>query len=159
PPVHVEHIDLGELHLWENRGELLVRNLSDVASSVELKVTVNCGEKEERTFYSHVVSAALPAAEPSRIKFSFPFDPEDYKFHHLHLELKAAGSRDPFFRATYRFGRGQVGWLLQIDDRREGPPVPNPDPSDPEFMKKKRLYIVRKLPRFVRKTTAHGAPS
>jgi hypothetical protein len=160
PPVHVEQVDLGELHLWENRGELLVRNPSGVPSSVELKVTVTCGEKEDRTFYSHEVSAALPASsDRTAIKFSFPFDPEDYKFHHLHLELKAAGKRDPFWRATYRFGRGQVGWLLQIDDRREGPPIPNPDPSDPEFMKKKRLYIVRNIPRFVRKSTAQGAPS
>jgi hypothetical protein len=159
PEVHAEQIDLGELHLWENRGELFVRNLRDVPSVVSLNVTVKCGEKEERTFYTNSISATLPASQRASIKFSFPFDPEDYKFHHLHLELRSPSRSTPLWRSTYRFGRGQVGWLLQIDDRREGPPVSNPDPGDPAFMQKKRSYIVRRLPRFVRKTTAQGAPS
>lgn len=159
PDLHAEQIDLGELHLWENRGELFVRNLRDVPSQVALNVTVKCGEKEERTFYTNSISATLPASQRTSIKFSFPFDPEDYKFHHLHLELRSPSRSVPLWRSTYRFGRGQVGWLLQIDDRREGPPVSNPDPGDPAFMQKKRSYIVRRLPRFVRKTTAQGAPS
>jgi len=39
------------------------------------------------------------------------------------------------------------------------PDAPPPDPADPDFAFKKRMQIVGRIPRFVRKTTAQGAPS
>ena len=171
PSIRVERVDLGEIKLWENRGELHVNNLTGAAAGVSVHVAVRCGENGDELFHNAVTPADIPAPDPTpnpspltgrgtgavRIPFVFPFNPEDYRFHHLHLELRCGAQS--VWKAVYRFGRGQVGWLLQIDDRREGPDAKNPAPGDPEFMAKKRRYIIRRLPRFLRKTTAQGAPS
>lgn len=158
PAAHVEQVDLGEIRLWDNRGTLYVRNLSGSPLDAKLSVRIDNGEKEEEDFHRSERAVMLGAgSECQRVAFEFPFNPEDYRWQHLHLELAGANG-EPIWNATYRFGRGQ-GWLLQIDDRREGPEVSNPDADDPDFMRKKRLYIIRRLPRFARKTTAQGAPS
>jgi hypothetical protein len=49
--------------------------------------------------------------------------------------------------------------MLHLDDRREGPAVESPSPMDPDFISRKRAWLIRKLPSFVRRTTAQGAPS
>lgn len=157
PLVHAEEVDLGEVKLWENRGALYLRNLSGAALQGSLRVAVNCREDESERFFENRQPVALSAqGEPQRVPFAYPLDPEDYKWQTLHLELSDAAG-EPLWSASYRFGRGQ-GILLQLDDRRESP-APNPLPGDPQFMQKKRRFILCTLPRFARKTTAQGAPS
>ena len=158
PKVQVERVDLGEIRLWDNRGKLELRNLSDQPVKLSLEVAVKTGEKEEDTFHTGSFSSNVEAGGQAEVPFEFPFDPEDYRWHFLHLDLKDENGALAW-SGSYRFGRGQVGWLLPIDDRREGPPAENPEPSDPDFMRKKRRYIIRKLPRFERRTTTQGAPS
>ncbi len=158
PPISVEQIDLGEIRLWENRGELLVRNHAKRDLDLTLKVAVECGAGEP-SFYSESKPVKLGASgDVQRVPFIFPFNPEDYRWNSLNLELTGA-DRIPLWKGSYNFGRGWPGWLLPIDDRREGPDVPNPTPEDPQFMANKRRYIIRRLPRFIRKTTTQGAPS
>ena len=161
PSIAVDQVDLGDVRLWENRGELVLRNR--VERNVELTLNVSVrgavGASETRPFYSSSTPLKLHASsDAARVPIAFPFNPDDYRWNNLHLELTSAKG-ETVWRADYLFGRGWPGWLLPIDDRREGPDVPNPSPDDPEFMANKRRYIIRRLPRFVRKTTAQGAPS
>ncbi|MCZ7647132.1 MAG: hypothetical protein M5U26_18060 [Planctomycetota bacterium] len=157
PAVHVEEVDLGEdVKLWENRGALFVRNLAGTPLRVRLEVRVACLEDESEAFHRAETDVNLAAEGLTRVPLAFPLDPEDYKWQHLSLALRDAGGA-ALWGATYRFGRGQ-GLLLQLDDRRETP-APNPRPGEPGFMQQKRRYILCRLPRFARKTTAQGAPS
>jgi hypothetical protein len=159
PRIHVEKIDLGELKLWENRGALFIRNCSGKSISGRMEVTVSTGPKEEHTFYSGSIKTEIPGAtsEPFRLPFVFPFDPREFKYQHLHVTLRDE-SGVQLWTGTYR-GAYEHGWMLHLDDRREGPPVENPGPADPDFIDKKRAWLIRKLPKFIRKTTAQGAPS
>ncbi|MCW8129005.1 MAG: hypothetical protein KIS92_01345 [Planctomycetota bacterium] len=158
PAVHAEQIDLGELRLWQNRGTLWLRNLSGQTLGANLTVRVANGEHEEEAFFTGFSKVPLEAAsERQRLDFAFPFNPEDYRWQHLHLDLRDEAGAS-LWSAAYRFGRGQ-GWLLQLDDRRDGPPCPSPAPGEIDFMRKKRAFIMRRLPRFVRLSTAQGAPS
>jgi hypothetical protein len=158
PFVHVEKADLGELRLWDNRGVLHLRNLKTEAQTLRLDVTVKTGQRDEKMFYSHSQSVELPAHVPNvAVPFHFPFDTRDWKYHALFLTLSdKSGAR--IWEGAYRVGY-ETGWMLHIDDRREGPPVPNPAPGDSDFAAKKRAYIIRRLPKFVRATTTQGAPS
>jgi hypothetical protein len=159
PAVSVEQVDLGELHLWENWGELRIMNRAQQTADLTLEITVRSGANVEQLCFSDSVHAMLTKDDAGiSVPFSFPFDPQDYRWQQLELKL-SDNTRNIFWQARYLFGRGWPGWLLQIDDRREGPPAENPDASDPDFMAKKRTYIIRRLPRFLRKTTAQGAHS
>ena len=159
PVVHVDQVDLGEVRLWENRGTLHLRNLTSELQALRLDVTVKGGKNEEHTSYTHSHDFELATTSDPRaaIPFVFPFDPQEWKYQHLYLSIhNKAGAR--LWAGTYRIGY-ETGWMLHIDDHREGPAVANPAPEDPEFFRKKRAYIIRSLPKFVRKTTAQGAPS
>ena len=158
PGVHVDKADLGELRLWDNRGVLQLRNVSGEAQTLRLDVAVKTGPKDEQTFYSHSQAVELSAREPlTAVPFDFPFDTRDWKYHALQLSLSdQSGAR--VWAAAYRVCY-ETGWMLHLDDRREGPPAPNPAASDPEFLCKKRAYIIRRVPKFERVTTAQGAPS
>jgi hypothetical protein len=159
PQLYVERADLGELRLWENRGALLLQNLQGRPVEVLLRIEVRTGAADDKTFYTGSVRQTVPAKtnEPMRLAFSFPFDPADYKYTSLHLLLTDA-AETRLWSGAYRLGYEQ-GRNLHLDDRREGPPSASPSPADPDFHDKKRAYIMRRLPRFLRKTTAQGAPS
>jgi hypothetical protein len=159
PRIQVEKADLGDLKLWENRGALLVRNCSEKAIAAKLEVIVKTGPTEERTSYSKAQEVAIPAqtSEPLRVPFIFPFDPREWKYQHLHLTLRDSSGAQ-LWAGAYRVAY-EHGWMLHLDERREGPPVADPAPSDPDFIAKKRAWLIRKFPTFVRRTTAQGAPS
>jgi len=159
PRIHVERVDLGELRLWENRGALHIRNLSDAAIDAVLEVAVNTGPKEEHSYHRSRTEVRIPArsSEPFLCPLVFPLDQREFKYHHLHLTLEAADATR-LWRGSFRVGY-EHGWMVHLDDRREGPIPSDPAPQDSDFIAKKRAFIQRRIPRFVRKTTAQGAPS
>ena len=159
PPVGVEQVDLGALHLWENWGELRIVNRAPQAAGVTLDVSVRSGISAEQLVFSESLQVMLAEAETAAgVPFSFPFDPQDYRYQQLDLKLSDA-TQTVLWKARYLFGRGRPGWLLQIDEVRDGPPPENPGADDPDFMAKKRRYIIQRMPRILRRTTAQGAPS
>jgi hypothetical protein len=158
PSLHVERVDLGELRLWENRGFLHVRNRTGADLAVTVGIEVRSGERGECLYHRGAGAARIPVGEDAaRIPVAFPLDPEDWKWNEVRISLvDAAGELR--WSGGFRFGYGNT-WLLQLDDRREGPPPPDPVPGEPDFMAKKRRFILGRQPRFLRRTTAQGAPS
>jgi hypothetical protein len=159
PLINVERVDLGEVRLWENRGALHLRNVSGAVIDAELDVVVRNGPKDEHAFYTGMVRAQIPAETPVPfiVPFVFPFDAADYKYQFLKLTLRSKNGQR-LWAGGFRCGY-ETGTMLHTDVRRDGPETQNPEPGDPRFMQKKRDYIMRRLPRFMRKTTAQGAPS
>ena len=62
PCVAVEQIDLGELRLWENRGELLLRNTTPQAVELTLNVAVKGGADCTQSFFFRSAPLKLQAS-------------------------------------------------------------------------------------------------
>lgn len=84
----------------------------------------------------------------------------------LEIELKRAADGVVEWRGSYVLrteepGAKQGGAMpLRYLHRGEHPTPPvDPDPTDPDFLRKKAVFIAAGQPRFERRTTAQGAPS
>jgi hypothetical protein len=81
--------------------------------------------------------------------------PHNYEGAKLAVELRDAISGEILYRGTFPVGNHAN---LNTPTRRPDD-ARDPRPDDEDFYEKKRNYVLSRLPRFGRKTTAQGAPS
>jgi hypothetical protein len=81
--------------------------------------------------------------------------PHNYEAAKLALEVRDAASGDALYRGTFPIGNHAN--LNTPTARPDSARDPRPDEEG--FYEKKRNYVLSRLPRFCRKTTAQGAPS
>lgn len=89
---------------------------------------------------------------PVNLSYSMP---HNYERASLTLEVRDAASGRAYYRGHFPLGSHTD---LNVDNPHPASAA-NPHPGDSNFHEKKRNYILSRLPRFCRKTTAQGAPS
>ncbi len=153
--VTVRSIDWGALEYGDDTVTLaLAGGARD--REVELRATVAERDgKYSAATRSRAVRLAAGGKAQARAAFEVPFNLTGLV---VTLELADRASGELLYRAAWP--------LRSHGDLRVGRPheqaakgAPNPAPDDPRFHEKKVRFILSRLPKFRRRTTAQGAPS
>ena len=156
PPVTLERLGMGELTGSGGTATLWVRNPGGrkVSATAVIETITDHGLRPWRSSRKRF---AVPARDCVEVRVPYSFDVDGWADQRFRLRLL-----DKAGRVVYEGRRGfgyKNGQKLMVSFPRTKTAPPNPKPGDPEFMDKKRRYIIGRLPRFERVTTAQGAPS
>ncbi|MCF7838661.1 MAG: hypothetical protein K9N49_08530 [Candidatus Marinimicrobia bacterium] len=165
-PARVTRIDWGTLEYGANRVRMALSG-GGRACEVALRVTVrDSGEVGDPEFAYAVTTDSTPVElmPHGQVEVTAGFElPFEYPNVDVRLEMVERGRAGGFYRATFPLGNHNGLRVRQPSlrvARRTGAAAPrNPDPSDPDFHRRKRDFILSRLPRFRRRNTAGGAPS
>jgi hypothetical protein len=160
--VGVTAVDLGEPHWGENVARLAVSNRSVGARKVRVLGQVFLPVEE--VVYDRYEGVVLLAGGetrqltvPYRLSWRGRWPVYAEYCQRLSLRLEDAESKEPFHRSSYPVSF-EVG-VKPSERCGEGRDAPKPALRDPEFVAKKRAYIIGRLPRFRRLGRAEGAES
>ena len=154
-PVLLERIGFGELIGSDNTATLWVRNPGPrkVAAAAIVETFTDSGltpwRKSRKAF-------TVPGRGCAEVSIPYSFDVDGWEDQRLRLRILGSGRRT-LYEGWYLFGY-KNGQKLMVQFPRGKCPA-NPKPGERDFMDKKRRYIIGRLPRFERATTAQGAPS
>jgi len=156
PPMTLERISFGELLGSDNTATLWIRSHRSRRQNAVavIETFTDTGLTPWRTSRR---SFSLPARDCAEVIVPYSFDVDGWEDQRLRLRLLSA-NRKPVYEGWHLFGY-KNGQKLMVSFPRKRTCPPNPEPGDPDFMDKKRRYIIGRLPRFERVTTAQGAPS
>ena len=158
-PVRVTQIDWGNLEHGRNHVEMtLLGNRQDT----EVLLKVNARDREglhgadyEAETRSKVVNVPSRDATTIEADFDLPFDHPGVL---VTLELCEPDGKRVFYRATFPL-RSHGNIRICQPYERAGKDASNPEPSEANFHERKRDFVLSRLPKFCRRTTAQGAPS
>ncbi len=161
PKLHVNRVTFGKEGEWQvrlsdNEMTITAENLSDKPFVGQIELVIMQGSRgEEEKFYTTSKDLALPPGGEEKLTLHF-------KLHYMERNRNRAcikiedDKRNKVYEGSYGFGN--EGLSAHMDYLRDGVP-PNPKPSDKNFYEKKICYIIKKLPRFIRRNTSQRAPS
>jgi hypothetical protein len=155
PPAALERVSFGELFGSDNVATLWVRNTGGRPRRVRAEIQTFTDSGLKRWGVTRHDFTA-PAGGCAEVSLPYAFDVDGWEDQRLRLRLLDTGGR-AFFEGWHLFGY-KNGQKLVVQFPR-GVRAPNPRPGAPDFMDKKRRYILSRLPRFERANTAQGAPS
>ena len=165
--LRVTGIDLGFVsYIGEGAAAVSVANES--GRERELVVTVRTydstntekrGVVEEKVRQRHEDSVTIKVGPGATGRAGCPYRlaTENLYFARIRVTVTEAGG-GTIYDGHNNFGF-DVGCQIPFVKPDDGVAPERPDPSAPDFPAKKREFIVRTLPRFVRRTTAQGAAS
>lgn len=157
PAVTLDAVDFGRPVLGRNELKLLLGAPSGHAS-VKAEVQIRrqrTGEFLKLT--SETPEIEIEARGAAEASLPYTLDWRENKIQELILTVRDADSGAEVYRGLYELGR--FAQIPTEDQHHWDEPQPNPSPDDPNFVEAKRNYLLSRLPRFERKTTAQGAPS
>ena len=156
PSVTLERLGMGDLIGSDNTATLWVRNPGErkVSATAVIETYTDHGLRRWRTSRKRFEA---PAGECVEVRVPYSFDVDGWADPRFRLRLLDKAGRVVY--EGWRLFGYKNGQKLMVSFPRKKTPPPNPKPGDPEFMDKKRRYIIGRLPRFERATTAQGAPS
>ena len=161
-PVEVTGVDLGQPHWGENAARVTVTNRLAGSSKVRVLAQVFLPVEEvvcDR--YEEVVALrggeTRPLAVPYRLSWRGRWPVYAEYCQRLSLRLENAESRDLFYLTSYpvAFDEG----VKPSERYGEGRDALDPAPGDPEFVARKRAFIIGRIPRFRRLGRREGATS
>ncbi len=160
--LHVERVTFGREGEWqvklsENEVRLHVENTGRKKVAARARVEAWKGKGEAaRKFSSSSKKFTVGGGESCVVKLGFKLHYLERGFNRARLIVEDARGK-ALYAGSYGFGA--EGLRAYTDFPRTGAPSPNPKRTDPDFYEKKLRHIITTLPKFVRKTTADGAPS
>ena len=154
--IALEEVDFGHPVLAENTFTARIRNNSSK------RLALRCGaeltfESITKPFSSDSADLELSPGQCEQIELNYKLDWQERGTQTLRFSISDGTTGTPLLVTPYFFG-GKTDITAEQPYQFDGP-QPNPDPSDEDFIVKKRNYLLSRLPRFVRTTTAEGAPS
>ena len=161
-PVTVSKIDLGKPFWGENSAALTVTNRTTVGRKLRLLSSVYL-PVEEVTYHRSETTEEVAGGQTRTIRLPYrlswrgrwPIYAEYSQ--RLTLRVEDAETGEVLYGASYPVAF-DVG--VKPNERYgQAPDAPDPDPEDPDFLEKKRRYIIGRIPEFRRLTTAQGAES
>ncbi len=152
PPAVLESLDFGRPVLDQNTLKLSLK--AATGASVTARATVTVG-KDKRTISSDEAKTNIAAGSTATLNVPYRLDWQETGLHSMTLELLHDGRI--FYSGQFVLGRN--GYVSVTDRHEWDKPQPHPSPDDEQFMVKKRNYLLSRLPRMARTTTAQGAPS
>lgn len=162
PEVLVNRVTFGAEGEWqvrlspENELTLTLENKARKAFSGSLELTVFQGaRRQEKRFFNSRNRISVPGGKEETVTLPFPLHFLERKHNRVQLTIED-GKRRQAYSGSYRIG--DEGLRSHMDYVRGEIPK-NPRPWQQDFYAKKVEYIIKKQPRFIRKTTAQGAPS
>ncbi len=157
PALHLSGVDLGDMRLGPQSCRLHLRAVGgrSVRGHVRLQVVNEIDGKS--LFWSGEQKFTLTEAQTDGVilEMAMRWNPRDHRHHRLIIDVTDEQGRS--VRAVYRLGRGE-GRLMQLAPPASRP-CPDPEPGTPDFIDRKRDFILSHLPVMQRLTTAQGAAS
>lgn len=156
-PIEVEEIDFGFPTLAENTFSLKLRNASAEALELACRAELTI-DSLKKVNSSDIVTDCWEAGESKAVELKYGLDWHEPRQQTLEIVVSRQGDEEAFFRTQYSIGYCN-GDVLAEQPYGFSEPQPDPDPSDPEFVEKKRKHILSRLPKFHRITSNEGGPS
>jgi len=165
--LRVRGVDLGlPSYIGERAATVTIANEPDAARTLKLTVTTydstnteKRGVVEEKIRQRHESSAAVTVAAGATVEARCPYRLATENLYFARIRVAVTEDDGSAVYDGYNNFGFDVGAQIPFVKPDDGGEPVRPDPSDPEFPARMREFIVRSLPRFVRKTTAQGAPS
>lgn len=126
----------------------------DAAQDRQVRALLTLSHSSGLAHTTESPAVRLPRGAAVEIPLAYHM-PHNYEVATLTLELRDAATGRPLYRASYPLANHAH---LNTPTPRPAN-APNPRPEEQDFYEKKRNHILSRLPRFVRKNTAQGAPS
>lgn len=154
--IALEEIDFGLPVLADNAFTARIRNTTDRAAKIDCKAVLTV-DSTQKIFSADTCNLNLSPGETGKVKLQYTLDWQEYGGQTLLLSIREVGKEEVLLETPYRFGYNRNITAEQPHVFVES--QPDPAPSDKNFIAKKRAYILSRLPRFARVTTAEGAKS
>jgi len=151
----VRRIDFGDLETGPNRVSV---TLAGGSAGCTARLNVRVADPDGADIgETHSPAVELPAAGEAELAadFDVPFDCLSVC---VTLEAVDAGSGGALYRATWPLSN-HANMNVNQPYARSRTDAPAPAPDDPDFHHKKLRWVLSRLPKFCRRTTAQGAPS
>jgi len=160
--VTVSRIDLARPYWGDNRATITIENTSSDSTNLRIITQVYMPVDEETYYTSEQRITVGPAQTvdlqvPYKISWRGRWPVYPQYCQRLSFRVEEAESGLPLYETSYPIAF-DVG-VKPSERYGARPDAPNPSPDDPEFIQKKRAFIIGRIPEFRRVGTAEGAES
>jgi len=153
--IALDEIDFGLPVLDDNRFTFRLRNTGEDSLSIECRARL-VADSDGRELSNDSASITIDPHKTAGIEMGYKLDWQENRMQTLTLAIADTGSEE-LHAGKYSFSYNQ-GIPAEQPHDFDGP-QPDPDPSDEDFIAKKRRFLLSRIPYFQRVTTQQGAPS
>jgi len=155
-PIALEEIDFAFPVFAENAFAAKIRNNSDKPLALRCSAELTL-ESSEKPFSSDSADLELSPNQCEQVGLKYKLDWQERGTQTLRFSISDSTTGTALLVTPYFFGYNTDMTVEQ--PYRFETVISDPDPGDDDFIVKKRDYLLSRLPRFVRITTAEGGPS
>lgn len=155
-PLEVSEVDFGFPVFDENSFSVKLTNTSTGRLDLTCLVKLTGESTADTTLCQDQAEITLDKGQSGVVRLRYRPDERETLTQTMAVSIRQPSGKE-LYRGAYFLSR--LSWVM-IEDRYDWPgPQSNPPADDPDFVKKKRSYLLSRLPKFTRATTADGAPS